>query len=31
MNLLGVSVYMQYMLKGAILVLAIWLDNRKQL
>lgn len=30
MNLLGVSVYMQYMLKGAILVLAIWLDNRKQ-
>ncbi len=31
MNLLGVSVYMQYMLKGAILVTAIWLDNRKQL
>jgi ribose transport system permease protein len=31
MNLLGVSVYMQYMLKGAILVMAIWLDNRKQL
>jgi ribose transport system permease protein len=31
LNLLGVSVYMQYMLKGAILVLAIWLDNRKQL
>ncbi len=31
MNLLGVSVYMQNMLKGAILVLAIWLDNRKQL
>ena len=31
MNLLGVSVYMQYMLKGAILVVAIWLDNRKQL
>lgn len=30
MNLLGVSVYMQYILKGAILVLAIWLDNRKQ-
>lgn len=31
LNLLGVSVYMQYMMKGAILVLAIWLDNRKQL
>jgi ribose transport system permease protein len=31
MNLLGVSVYMQFMLKGAILVTAIWLDNRKQL
>ena len=31
MNLLGVSVYMQYMMRGAILILAIWLDNRKQL
>lgn len=31
LNLLGVSVYLQYMLKGAILVIAIWLDNRKQL
>lgn len=31
LNLLGVSVYMQYMMKGAILVLAIWLDSRKQL
>jgi len=30
MNLLDVSVYMQYIMKGAILVLAIWLDNRKQ-
>jgi ribose transport system permease protein len=31
MNLLGVSVYMQYMLKGAILVVAIWLDSRRQM
>ncbi|PKM51660.1 MAG: hypothetical protein CVV02_05160 [Firmicutes bacterium HGW-Firmicutes-7] len=31
LNLLGVSVYMQYIMKGAILILAIWLDNRKQL
>ncbi|GAU78820.1 ABC transporter permease [Fusibacter sp. 3D3] len=30
MNLLGVSVYLQYVLKGAILVIAIWMDNRKQ-
>lgn len=30
LNLLGVSVYVQYMMKGAILILAIWLDNRKQ-
>lgn len=30
MNLLGVSVYMQNVLKGAILILAIWLDSRKQ-
>ena len=31
MNLLGVSPYMQTVLKGAILVTAIWLDNRKEL
>ncbi len=31
MNLLGVSAYLQIVLKGAILVLAIWLDNRKEL
>ena len=31
MNLLGVSPYMQVVLKGAILVAAIWLDNRKEL
>ncbi len=31
LNLLGVSVYMQNVMKGAILVLAIWLDNRKRL
>lgn len=31
MNLLGVSPYMQTVLKGAILVVAIWLDNRKEL
>ena len=31
MNLLGVSPYMQVVLKGAILVVAIWLDNRKEL
>ena len=30
MNLLGVSAYLQIVLKGAILVLAIWLDNRKE-
>ncbi len=30
MNLLGVSAYLQVVLKGAILVLAIWLDNRKE-
>ena len=30
LNLMGVSTYIQYMLKGAILILAIWLDNRKQ-
>lgn len=30
MNLLGVTVYMQNVMKGAILILAIWLDSRKQ-
>jgi ribose transport system permease protein len=30
MNLLGVSVYMQFIMKGAILVAAIWLDHLKQ-
>lgn len=30
MNLLGVSVFMQNVMKGAILILAIWLDNRKE-
>jgi len=30
LNLIGVSTFIQYMLKGAILILAIWLDNRKQ-
>jgi ribose transport system permease protein len=29
LNLLGVTTYIQYMLRGAILILAIWLDNRK--
>lgn len=31
MNMLGVSTYMQTVLKGAILIIAIWLDNRKEL
>ncbi len=30
MNLLGVSPYLQVVLKGTILVVAIWLDNRKE-
>jgi len=30
LNLMGVSTYIQYMLRGVILILAIWLDNRKQ-
>jgi ribose transport system permease protein len=30
LNLLGVSTYLQVAVKGAILVFAIWLDNRKQ-
>ena len=31
LNLLGVSIYAQTVLKGAILVIAIWLDNRKDM
>lgn len=31
MNLLGVAPYLQVVLKGTILVTAIWLDNRKEL
>lgn len=31
LNLLGVTPYMQNVAKGAILVVAIWLDNRKEL
>lgn len=30
MNMLGVSTYMQVVLSGAILILAIWLDSRKE-
>jgi ribose transport system permease protein len=30
LNLIGVSTYVQYMLRGAILILAIWLDRQKQ-
>ena len=30
LDLLGVSTYLQVVVKGAILVVAIWLDNRKQ-
>ena len=30
LNLLGVTSYVQYMLRGAILILAIWLDTAKQ-
>jgi ribose transport system permease protein len=31
LNLIGVSTYVQYLLRGAILILAIWLDKKKQL
>ncbi|HHT64848.1 MAG: ABC transporter permease [Caldicoprobacterales bacterium] len=31
MNLLGLSTYMQTVMRGAVLVTAIWLDNRKEL
>lgn len=30
MNMLGVSTYMQTVLKGVVLIIAIWLDNRKE-
>lgn len=30
MNMLGISTYMQTVMKGVILVTAIWLDNRKE-
>ena len=29
MNLLGVSTHMQSVMRGAILIVAIWLDNRR--
>jgi ribose transport system permease protein len=31
LDLIGVSTYIQYVLRGAILILAIWLDNKKQI
>lgn len=31
MNLLGLSTYMQSVMRGAVLVIAIWLDNRRAL
>ena len=31
MNLLGLSTYMQSIMRGAVLVIAIWLDNRREL
>lgn len=31
MNMLGLDTYMQTVMKGAVLVVAIWLDNRKEL
>lgn len=30
LNMLGVSTYMQTVLKGMVLIIAIWLDNRKE-
>ena len=30
MNMLGVSTYLQTIMKGLVLVIAIWLDNRKE-
>ena len=31
MNMLNLSTYMQTVMRGAVLVIAIWLDNRKEL
>jgi ribose transport system permease protein len=31
LNLIGASTYVQYILRGAILILAIWLDKQKQI
>lgn len=31
MNMLGLSTYMQTVMRGAVLVIAIWLDNRREL
>ena len=31
MNMLGLSTYMQSVMRGAVLVVAIWLDNRREL
>lgn len=31
LDLIGVSTYLQYVLRGAILIAAIWLDNKKQI
>ena len=31
MTLLGLSTYMQSIMRGAVLVIAIWLDNRREL
>ena len=31
MNMLNLSTYMQTVMRGAVLVVAIWLDNRKEL
>ncbi len=30
LNLLGVDVYMQYVMRGLVLVVAIWLDTKRQ-
>lgn len=30
MNMLGVSTYMQTIMRGVVLIIAIWLDNRKE-
>lgn len=31
MNMLNLSTYMQTVMRGAVLVVAIWLDNRREL